>query len=210
MIFPWSNSSMRDNVEPATSGTAAPASGAGGAARAAAGGCAASPAAVLAPGEAPTPVLPGAAPSCGPVEGSAPGEDVETPSGPSTDGSMMFWRRTADRSNNEFTASSLLSSNRCPFGAPAHSKAAGGETPAGQRAARRVPRGRPRRCRRALVLRGERPARGGLEAAPLHPEGWRPARRLPWQGPRRRKRSSSARYRMRAAPAPLAATLSPT
>ena len=116
-MFPWAISSTRDKVEPATSGTESPAAGADGVAEAAGGGReAASTAAVLAPGEAPSPVLPGAAPSCGPGEWEASGEDSETPDPPFPLGSM-FWRRTADRSDNEFTAS-LPSSKRCRFRGP--------------------------------------------------------------------------------------------
>ena len=204
-MFPWSISSTRDNVESATSGTVPPVSGAVGATRAASGGCAASPAAVLAPGEAPTPVLPGAAPSCGPVDGPAPGEDVETPGGPSTDGSMMrcdrFWRRTALESNDEFAVSLLLTSTVYARG-PAHSKAAGRWAPAGQRAARRPHGvGRAAAAARWCCAGRGRPRWSGGPGLYTTRGGGRPgsSRR---QGPRRCKRSSLARHRRRAPPAP--------
>ena len=209
-MFPWVTSSTRDRVEPATSGTESPAAGADGDAKAAGGGReVASMAAVLTPGEAPTPVLPGAAPSCGPVEGPAPGEDVETPGGPPTDGSMMFWRRTAYESNDEFAVSLLLSSTSVRPGP--HSLEGRRQVGSGWAARRSpAPRGRPRRCRRALVLRGARPAAVVWWARPLHHAGWRPAWQQPGQGPRRCKRSSLARHRKTGSASSLAAALPPT
>ena len=147
-MFPWAISSTRDRVEPATSGTESPAAGADGAAEAAGRGReAASTAAVLAPGEAPSPVLPGAAPSCGPGDVEVLGRDwKEAPSSPPPSGSIVLALR-ALRSTNEFAVLLTLGSLRGPL------SLGGLGPPAGQRAARRrVPRGRPPGSSAAMVL----------------------------------------------------------
>ena len=107
------------------------------------------------------PTLPGAAPSCGPVEGPGPGEDTVTPGGPSTGGSIMIFRaRTAGELKiYEFAVSLLrLAKTSGPYALRGHR------------------RGGPRR---ATARRARSPGRPAVvcKAPPLHPRctGWRRA-----------------------------------
>ena len=110
-MFPCEISSRRERVDPATSGTSAPAAGAGGDSEGGGGSCDEAPgASAAAPGETPSPAFPGAAPSCGAGGGCPPGEDELTPGTPSPLASMMFWRAAAP-----FAINSPRSLRSCTF-----------------------------------------------------------------------------------------------
>ena len=167
-MLPASISSARVRVESATSpmAKAAPAAGACaiGVGPASSGSrplwneCCDAPSAAIAPGEAPSPALPGAAPSCGPAGDPTPGEDAVTPGGPPAGGSMIFYGAVPTmNSKDEFAASPLQSSTVSP-GAPLTRRPPEGGLRLGS-APLAGPTGGPRRCRPRGATRGPgRPA----------------------------------------------------
>ena len=144
-MFPASISSDRVRVESATSAIAeaAPAAGAwaivvgpaSSGSRPLWNECCDAPSAAIAPGEAPSPALPGAAPSCGPG-GVRPGRDWEAPASPPPVGSIVFGAPRADE-HNEFAAQSA----RLGFLVRTGPLSLGGPGGAGGRARRLVPPG---------------------------------------------------------------------
>ena len=138
-MLPASISSARVKVESATSPmAAAPAAGASAPGPASAlwnDCCDVASAVAIAPGEEPSPALPGAAPSCGPG-GVMPGRDWEAPASPPPSGSIVFGAPRADE-HNEFAAQSA----RLGFLVRTGPLSLGGPGGAGGRARRLVPPG---------------------------------------------------------------------